>query len=128
MIRFAVAVIAFGFLLSLLGCDRPESIDNVELPTTPVLTLRAGWAVAASPYTPVVASPGFDSAIEGHLRRGTIVEVVAKTNYTVSREGEEHHWYQVWSPEVEGWIYGTELLLTTSREQAVNASQGLSDR
>ncbi len=127
MTRFTIAAMALVFLLLLGGCDRPETIDNVELPTTPVLMLRAGWAVAASPYTPVVASPGFDAAIEGHLRRGTIVEVVAKTNYTVSRDGEEHHWYQVRSPGVEGWVYGTELVLTTSREQAVNASQGLTD-
>ncbi|MFP4429688.1 MAG: SH3 domain-containing protein [Spirochaetaceae bacterium] len=127
MTRFAIAAMALAFLILPAGCDRPETIDDVELPTTPVLALRAGWAVAVSPYTPVVASPGFDAAIEGHLRRGAIVEVVGKTNYTVARDGEEHHWYQVRSAGVEGWIYGAELILTTSREQAVNASRGLTD-
>lgn len=128
MTRFTIAAVALGILLSLQGCDRPGTVDDVELPTTPVLTLRAGWAVAASVYTPVVATPGFEAAIEGHLRRGTIAEVVAKTNYTVSRDGEEHHWYQVRAPGVEGWVYGSELILTASREQAVNASEGLENR
>lgn len=114
-------------LLAVSGCDRSEGLEDVELPTNPVLTLRAGWAVAASPYTAVVTTPAFDAAIEAHLRRGAILEVVAKTNYAVSRNGEEHHWYQVRAPGVDGWIYGAELILTTSRGQAVNASQGLVD-
>ena len=95
---------------------------------TPVLTLRAGWAVASEPYTPVVATPAFDASIEGHLRRGEIVEVVAKTNYSVAREGEEFFWYQVRSQGIEGWVYGSGLILTTSREQAVNAAEDLGSR
>ncbi len=112
-------------LLALFGCDRNEVFEKVELPTNPVLALRAGWAVAETPYTPVVSAPRFDAPIEGYLRRGTIVEVLAKTNYSVAREGEEFHWYQVRAPGSEGWIYGAELILTSSREQAVNASEAL---
>ncbi len=117
--------ITLFLLISLFGCARHDAFENVELPTNPVLALRAGWAVAEPPYTPVVASPSFDAPIEGYLRRGTIVEVVAKTNYSVTRDGEEYHWYQVRAPGSEGWIYGGELILANSREQAFNVSEAL---
>lgn len=128
MTRMIPGAIGLAFLLVLGACSREEPFQEVELPVTPVLTLRAGWAVASVPYTPVVSTPSFDAAIEGHLRRGEIVEVVAKTNYSVLREGEEYFWFQVRGQGVEGWIYGSQLILTASREQAVNAAEDLGTR
>ncbi len=120
LIAFAITVVS--------SCEKSDDLEALELPTTPVLSLRAGWAVSLEGYTAVVAAPAFDAPIEGHLRKGEVVEVVAKTNYRVPHGEADSHWYQIRGDDVEGWVYGSELLLAASREQAVNASEDLLSR
>jgi hypothetical protein len=116
---FTAAVL---LMIVLAGCGEGDRVDQVELPTTPVLSLRAGWAVVSATYARVLESPDPESSIVGHLRRGVVLEIVSKSNYT-ERVGEAtDFWYQVRSENFSGWVFGSAVELYNSRERARNAA------
>jgi hypothetical protein len=102
-------------------------VDQVELPTTPVLSFRAGWAVVETTYARILTQPDPDSDIVGHERRGAVLEILSKTNYTERVDAETDFWYQVRSEDFSGWVFGAMVELYASRERARNASRVLSN-
>jgi len=121
------AVTLMFLLLSLAGCSERERVDRVDLPTTPVLSFRAGWAVIDVTYARVLTSPDPNSEIVGHLRRGVVLEIVSKSNYTEQVDESVDFWYQVRSEEFSGWVFGSGLELYNSRERAENAAEAIGD-
>jgi len=121
--RSALILVAAAFLFTLGSCHGKAPVDKLKLPATPVLTLRAGWGVVDQPYARVLESPDDGAPIRAHIRRGTVVEITAKTNYTDVVEDERDNWYQVRLEDVDGWIFGANLSLYDSRQQAENASE-----
>lgn len=111
----------------LVGCSEQDNVDRVELPTTPVLSFRAGWAVVDTGYARILEQPDPDSGIVGHERRGAMLEILSKTNYTERIGDETDFWYQVRSDDFSGWVFGSAVELYTSRQRALNASRILSD-
>jgi len=118
-------MLLLGLLLG--GCSDGERVDELELPTTPVLSFRAGWAVVHSTYARVLAQPDPESSIVGHERRGSVLEILSKTNYSDRIGDEADFWYQVRSDDFAGWVFGTDVELYNSRERALNASRAVSD-
>lgn len=121
--RCALLLCAMVIVGALAGCGDGGGMDEVELPTTPVLSFRAGWAVVDSSYARILEQPDPRSDIVGHGRRGAVLEILSKTSYT-DRVGEEQDfWYQVRSEDFSGWLFGTAVELYNSRERALNASR-----
>jgi hypothetical protein len=92
-----------------------------------VLSFRAGWAVVDTTYARILEQPDPGSDILGHERRGTVLDILSKTNYTERVDDETDFWYQVRSEDFSGWVFGTAVELYTSRERARNASRVLRD-
>ncbi|MFP4372945.1 MAG: SH3 domain-containing protein [Spirochaetaceae bacterium] len=111
----------------LMGCGDRESVDGVELPTTPVLSFRAGWAVVEAGYTRILEQPDPDSDIVGHARRGAMLEILSTTNYTERVGDETDFWYQIRSDDFSGWVFGPSVALYDSRRRALNASRIMGD-
>ncbi len=111
----------------LVACSERDSVDRVDLPTTPVLSFRAGWAVVETGYARILTQPDPESGIVGHERRGAMLEILSKTNYTERIGDEREFWYQVRSDDFSGWVFGSAVELYTSRQRALNASRILSD-
>jgi hypothetical protein len=127
--RSIVTILLLGasVALGLSACADGEAGDQMELPTTPVLSFRAGWAVVDTTYARILEQPDPGSDILGHERRGTVLEILSKTNYTERVDDETDFWYQVRSEDFSGWVFGTAVELYTSRERARNASRVLRD-
>ncbi len=128
-LRHAIRLVALILLTvaALPGCSERDDVDRVELPTTPVLSFRAGWAVVDTGYARILEQPDPDSGIVGHERRGAMLEILSKTNYTDRIGDETDFWYQVRSDDFSGWVFGPAVELYTSRQRALNASRILSD-
>ena len=110
---------------AVFGCSESEGVEEVELPTTQVLSFRAGWAVVESPYTRILRQPDPASSIVGHARRGTVLEIVSKTNYTERTDDGTDFWYRIRSQDFSGWIFGTAVELYNTEERASNAAKVL---
>jgi hypothetical protein len=109
------------------ACDDGEPVENLELPTTPVLSFRAGWAVVDTTYARIFEQPDPTSSIVGHVRKSAVLEIVSKTNYSEQIDDEIDFWYQVRSESFSGWVFGTSVELYNSRERARNAARVLQD-
>lgn len=114
-------------VVPLVGCAERDSVDRVNLPPTPVLSFRAGWAVVETGYARILEQPDPGSGIVGHERRGAMLEILSKTNYTERVGDETDFWYQIRSDDFSGWVFGADVKLYTSRQRALNASRILSD-
>ena len=111
-----------ALLLGLAGCSQTPEESRVNLPTTPVISVRPRWAVAADLYVRVRAEPSIDSVIRGHLRIGDVAEIVSISTVTNDLQGPRNIWYQVEASGFRGWALGSALELYESRSRAVNAA------
>ncbi len=109
-------------LLGLAGCSRTPEESGVNLPTTPVISVRPRWAVAADLYVLVRAEPSVDSDIRGNLRIGDVAEIVSISTVTNDLRGPGNIWYEVEASGLRGWALGNALELYESRSRAVNAA------
>jgi uncharacterized protein YgiM (DUF1202 family) len=107
------------------GCRREQPVERVELPPTPVLTLRSNWAVVRSPFLRVRQEPLPKSEILAHLRRGTVLEVISKTQTRETVDDATDFWYQVNFEGLRGWVFGSSIEVTDSRTKAENYARDL---
>jgi uncharacterized protein YgiM (DUF1202 family) len=112
-------------LVSTAGCRREQPVERVELPPTPVLTLRSNWAVVRSPFLRVRQEPLPKSEILAHLRRGTVLEVISKTETRETVDDATDFWYQVNYEGLRGWVFGSSIEVTDSRVKAENYAREL---
>lgn len=110
-------------LVPLAGCQKAEPVITVEMPTTPVLAVRANWAVVTAPYLRVRNRPQADGDVVAHLRNSSIAEILAKTTYPENVEGQSNYWYEIASDGIRGWVFGSYLEFHDSRQAAERASQ-----
>ena len=114
-----------ALLFAASGCRKEQPVERVELPATPVLTLRSNWAVVRSPFLRVRQEPLPKSEILAHLRRGTVMEVVSKTETRETIEGATDYWYQVNYEGLRGWVFGSFVEVTDSKSKAENYAREL---
>ena len=123
--RLYVLVLLSAMLL--VSCAERDEADGVELPTTPVLSFRAGWAVVDTSYARILEQPDPESGIVGHERRGALLEILSKTNYTERLSDGTDFWYQIRSEDFSFLNDAAAAEIYTSRRRALNASRILSD-
>ena len=116
-------IIFVSVLFLFAGCKKEEYLSSLEMPTTPVLAVRANWGIVISPYLRVRSRPQPGSEVVAHLRNTSIVEILAKTAYTETVEGRSDYWYEIASDGIRGWVFGSYLEFHNSRQEAENASQ-----
>jgi hypothetical protein len=110
-------------ILALTGCPKEEPLVSLDMPTTPVLALKANWGLVASPYLRVRSKPQPNAEVVAHLRNTSIVEILAKTTYPETVEGQSNFWYEITSDGIRGWVFGSYLEFHDSRQDAERASQ-----
>jgi len=107
------------------ACRKEAPVERVDLPATPVLTLRSNWAVVRSPFLRIRQEPLPRSEILAHLRRGTIMEVISKTETRETIDEATDYWYQVNYEGLRGWVFGSFIEVTDSRSRAENYAREL---
>jgi hypothetical protein len=122
-LRARAAVILGAGVFLWAGCRREDPLTNLDMPTTPVLAIRANWGVVASPYLRVRSKPQPGAEVVAHLRNSSIVEILAKTSYPETVEGKSDYWYEIACDGIRGWVFGSYLEFHDSRQEAEKASQ-----
>ena len=121
----AHALLFVIILLSGLGaCSRSSSYD-VEMPATPVITSRDSWAVVRGAYVRILQEPQTEAPIQGHVRRGAILQIENRTAYLETVDGQQDRWLAVHGEDVSGWIFGAYVDSYATRELAETAARVL---
>lgn len=107
------------------SCSRGGSADRVNLPPTPVLSIRTTWAVVKSPLLRIREEPSNKSPVLSHIRMGAVVEIIAKSDKTDALEDEVSFWYRVNFDGLKGWVFGTYIEIFDSRSKANSYSETL---
>ena len=105
------------------GCKKEEPLVRLDMPTTPVLAIRASWGIVTSPYLRVRARPQQNAEVVAHLRNSSVVEILAKTSYPEIVEGTSDYWYEIACDGIRGWVFGNYLEFHNSRQEAEGATQ-----
>lgn len=121
-----IVLLALGCLLPLLSaCGRRQVVERIELPPTPVLSIRSTWAVVTSPFLRVRAEPLAKSPVLAHIRRGSVLEVLSRTERKEELEDASSYWYQVSYEGLRGWVFGSFLEIVDSKARAENLAAQL---
>ncbi len=105
-------------VLAVFACSREKPVEQIHLPPTPVLTIRSTWAVVSSHVLRLREEPYSAARILAHLRRGTIMEVLGRTDRKESLEDQTDYWFQVSYEGLRGWVFGAYLDVFDSRVKA----------
>ena len=109
---------ASALTLAMAACSRGAGAERVSLPPTPVLSIRSTWAVVKSPLLRVREQPSNQSTVLSHIRMGTVVEVLSKSDKEDTLENEVAFWYRVNYEGLTGWVFGSYIELFDSRTKA----------
>lgn len=122
-VLFATAVL----MMSVCSCKRDQEITKIELPATPVLTMRSEWGVVISDVLRIRAEPGQSAEILTHVRQGTLVEILSQTVKKESIEDQTGYWYQVNYEGLRGWLFGPYIEVFDSKRKALNYKEKLAE-
>jgi hypothetical protein len=114
-------LIVLGFIAALgglLGCGPRPVAEKIDLPSTPVLSIRSSWAVVNSPFLRLRQEPLAGSAVLAHIRRGAVLEVLSRTDQKEVLEDASAYWYQVSYAGLRGWVFGAFLEIVDSKAKA----------
>ena len=73
----------------------------------------------------MLAAPGENTQIAGHLREGDVVEIVEIGTQRYRGDADEGNWYLVEGEGSRGWLRSSLLAVYGSRAQATNASRAM---
>ena len=105
-------------LLSAAACGRRPTVERIELPPTPVLSIRSTWAVVTSPFLRMRDNPRAQAPVLAHIRRGAVLEVLSRTERKEELEESSAYWYQVSYEGLRGWVFGAFLEIVDSKARA----------
>lgn len=108
-----------------LSCARIEEIGEIELPVTPVLTVENNWAVIVSSHLRLRDAPSTDSAAIATLWKGSVLEILSKTNLLEMVDDLAGFWYRISYDGLNGWVFGPYLLLYDSQAMAERSASEL---
>ena len=116
------AVICFSLLLP--GCRKETAKEfNIELPATPVLTVRSNWAVVNSSHLRLREKATIQSRAITTLWQNNILEIISRDEVQQKVEGKSGYWYKVAYDGLQGWVFGAYLQLYESESEARRAAQ-----
>lgn len=113
------------FLIALTGCREKEPILSIDLPPTEILSATTNWAVINSSHLRLREKPLVDAKAVTTLWRGSVLEIVSRSETKFLVDGELDFWYQINYDGLHGWVFGAYLDLFDSKEKAENASREL---
>ena len=113
-----LALVLLVSLLPIASCGRRPVAERIELPPTPVLSIRSTWAVVTSLFLRVRDEPLAKAAVLAHIRRGSVLEVLSRTDRKEDLEETSSYWYQVSYEGLRGWVFGAFLEIVDSRARA----------
>ncbi|GAB4367569.1 MAG: hypothetical protein Kow009_04480 [Spirochaetales bacterium] len=118
-----LAILVLGSSIFLpVGCSRKPVTVKVDLPPTPVLTVKANWGVVVSPYLRVRKTPSTNGEVVAHLRNSSITEILSRTAYPETVEGKADYWYEISSEGIRGWVFGSYLKFFDTKTEAEQAA------
>lgn len=106
--------------LFLFSCSGETLNENIEMPSTPVLTAQSRWGVVNESYIRITDINDRHNMIIATLRKGDIVEVMSRETDKESKNGT--YWYEVKIGEIYGVVPEDQLDLYDSEAKAQNAS------
>jgi cytochrome b len=113
-------------LLIPLGCGRrAQSATEIELPETPIVSIRDRWGVVTGSYVRVREEPNEGAAISDYVRRGVVVEV--REVIEDARNDAGASWLKIRGEAVDGWVVESGVSLYESRARADNAARQILD-
>ncbi len=122
----AVLFLLAGFLsAALASCAKEKPVERIDLPPTPVLTLRSNWGVIRAPFLRLREEPLQKARIVAHLRRGSVLEILSRTGAKETIENDTSYWFQVNYGGLRGWVFGAYLEIFDSRNKAESYAREL---
>ena len=119
------ASLGIALLLALfVACEEEPTEQRIELPETPIVSIRDRWAVVDDRYVRVREEPRVDASVSDYVRRGLIVEVAEVVE---NGNGPDATWMRIAGQEVDGWVTESNLSLYESRARARNAARQIVD-
>ncbi len=120
------ALVVLFVVSALLGaCAVSDSDNGLEIPATPVISVRASYAVIEQAYSPLHQDAESGSSILAQMRRGSVVEIVGRTANREQLDGRLERWYRVRYVESEGWTFGGWIAVFETRGRAENYARTL---
>ena len=111
--------------LAFLSCARGGGQEKISLPPTPVLSIRSTWAVVKSPLLRIREEPTNKATVLSHIRMGTVVEIIAKSDREETIENEVSYWFRINYEGLKGWVFGSYLEIYDSRSKAEARAAGM---
>jgi hypothetical protein len=111
--------------LWLAGCSKPVAEEPINLPPTPVLSIRSSWGVVRSDILRIREEPFTKARTLTHLRRGSVMEILSRTDKKESVDERSDYWYQVSFEGVRGWVFGAYLEVLDSKARAESFAAGM---
>ncbi len=123
----AATLFVLAGLLSaaLASCAKGKPVERIDLPPTPVLTLRSNWGVIRASFLRLREEPLQKARIVAHLRRGSVLEILSRTGAKETIEEATSYWYQVNYGGLRGWVFGAYLEIMDSRNKAESYAREL---
>ncbi len=123
-LQTSLCIAAVCILCTFTGCrERAKKDLDVELPSTPVLSIESNWAVITSSHLRLRERPTVESTVITTLWRGYVLEVVSKQNRQMVVDDRQDFWYQVRYGGLQGWVFGAYLELYGTQEAAQKAGE-----
>jgi len=121
-ILYSTAIILL--LLSALGCRQEKAEDfKVELPPTPVLTVRSKWAVVSSSHLRLREKATIQSSAITTLWQNNVLEIISRDETQMVVEDKSGYWYKVAYDGIQGWVFGAYLEMFESENEARRAAR-----
>ena len=109
------------FMIFLLAaCNgRREEAPAMPPPTLPLTQAQIGFGVVNVSYTRVNSEPDENSALSGHLRRGSVVRIIERR--LIQTSGRPESWVQI-EANFQGWLRETLVDIYNNEHQARTAA------
>lgn len=124
-IYFAAIICSVLCALVLLpGCRQEKTQEfTIDLPATPVLTVRSNWAVVSSSHLRLREKATIDSRAVTTLWQNNVLEIISRDEVQQEVEGKSGYWYKVAYDGLQGWVFGAYLEMFESETAARRAAQ-----
>jgi uncharacterized protein YgiM (DUF1202 family) len=112
-------------ILTLSSCGEDRDSQKILLPSTPIISSEAQWAVVTTDYLRIRAKPTEDSEMLASTGKGTVVRIISQTEKQETLGNIKDFWYQIDDQGVVGWVFASFLQLFNSRSEALNYAKEL---
>ena len=119
LLFIALIVLAAG------GCQKEQDLSSIDLPPTPLLSMRESWGVITSSHLRMRSAPEAQAEVLTTFwnRREVVLEILSQSSSKANIEGREGYWYQVSYDGLIGWVFGGYVELHNTREEALRAAR-----